>query len=206
MFCTNCGKQINDDATYCVWCGMPVESVEPVESFAPVRPAVSGPAPSGNSRRTLIIVIAAVVGAMVIAAILIWAFLGRYSNEGTEPGAVAGSEEYYGDGATDVIGGDGDIESTENIYQGDYLPESSDRYLSAGDVEGFSRNDLNYPINELYARHGATFTDDDVIAYFNGKDWYSPRQSKEAARSEFTEIEEKNFMFLCDYRDSKYPN
>ena len=108
--------------------------------------------------------------------------------------------------ATDVIGGDGDIESTENIYQGDYLPESSDRYLSASDVEGFSRNDLNYAINELYARHGATFTDDDVIAYFSGKDWYSPRQSKEAARSEFTEIEEKNFMFLCDYRDSKYPN
>ena len=206
MYCTNCGKQINDDATYCVWCGTPVESVEPVESVMPVRPAAAGPAPAGNSRRTLIIIIAAVVGAMVIAAILIWAFLGRYSNEGTDPGTIAGSEEYYDDGANGDVGGDEDFGSSESGYMDDYLPESSDRYIDASDVEGFSRNDLNYAINELYARHGAIFTDDDVIAYFSGKSWYSPTQSKEDARSDFSEIEEKNFLFLCDYRDSKYPN
>lgn len=206
MFCTNCGKQINDDATYCVWCGTPVESAEPVESVVPVGSVAERPVPAGNSRRTLIIIIAAVVGAMVIAAILIWAFLGNYSNDGTESGTIAESEEYYDDGAPDSIGGDEDFESAESGYEDDYLPESSDRYINASDVEDFSRNDLNYAINELYARHGATFTDDDVIAYFSDKSWYSPRQSKEAARSEFTEIEEKNFLFLCDYRDSKYPN
>ena len=39
------------------------------------------------------------------------------------------------------------------------LPDSSDRYLSADDVKGLTKDQIKLAINEIYAKHGRIFTD-----------------------------------------------
>lgn len=39
-------------------------------------------------------------------------------------------------------------------------------------LEGLSAEELFYAWNEIYAKDGATFADEKVQAYFNGKSWY----------------------------------
>lgn len=59
------------------------------------------------------------------------------------------------------------------LYYADFLlPESSDSYLTASDLEGFSKSQLAIAKNEIYARHGLIFTDEEYAAYFESCKWY----------------------------------
>ena len=52
------------------------------------------------------------------------------------------------------------------------LPDSSDRYLSADDVKGLTKDQIKLAINEIYAKHGRIFTDSYYNNYFSSKSWY----------------------------------
>ncbi len=57
------------------------------------------------------------------------------------------------------------------------LPYSDRRYLSESDLYGLSKEECRLARNELYARHGRLFDDEELQAYFNRKDWYYGRIS-----------------------------
>ena len=64
-------------------------------------------------------------------------------------------------------------ESDEEENVGDYIFADSDsRYLKASDLKKMSKKELRLARNELYARHGYIFEDEELSEYFNGKDWY----------------------------------
>ena len=50
------------------------------------------------------------------------------------------------------------------------LPDSSDRYLSADDVKGLTKDQIKLAINEIYAKHGRIFTD--------WRNYYNPRRTR----------------------------
>lgn len=52
------------------------------------------------------------------------------------------------------------------------LPESSQRYLSADDLEQLSLVELVLARSEILARYGVIFQDSDLDAYFATQDWY----------------------------------
>lgn len=55
----------------------------------------------------------------------------------------------------------------------DYIfPDSSSRYLTDEDLNGLSSYQLMIARNEIYARHGWIFQNEELAAYFSTKSWY----------------------------------
>lgn len=52
------------------------------------------------------------------------------------------------------------------------LPYSDTRYLDWADLEGLSQEECRLARNEIYARHGRIFDDENLQAYFESKSWY----------------------------------
>ena len=60
-------------------------------------------------------------------------------------------------------------------YQSYVFPYSSYSYLSRSDLYGMSVDELCIARNEIYARHGYTFTADQLLEYFRHYSWYTPK-------------------------------
>ena len=75
------------------------------------------------------------------------------------------NEDAYDDNG-DVSGGE------ENT--GDYIFEDSvSRYLEGSELKKLSKKELRLARNELYARRGYIFEDEELSAYFSSKSWYA---------------------------------
>jgi uncharacterized Zn finger protein (UPF0148 family) len=75
------------------------------------------------------------------------------------------SEEFGGEASTDD---EDDAEDTDYI-----LPTSNSAYLTVEDLEGLSKEECRLARNELYARYGRTFDDEELQEYFDSKEWYT---------------------------------
>jgi len=84
-----------------------------------------------------------------------------------------------------------------------YVLEGSDkRKVTEGDVSALSAYGFELAICEIYARHGATFTDEQIQAYFDAKTWYlgkTPRD--EIDTREFNKYEVANLAFLEECKE-----
>lgn len=133
MFCTNCGKEIPDDATFCPFCGQTIE-----DAAVPVRPS---PVPSppqegyvattgsraGKGRRPVVIVVA-VACVVVVAAIVAYAL--TRGGEATDQGDAGGISSAPVDaGVSTPIG---------NLVNGGYVCEDDDNVYYARPVRGAS--------------------------------------------------------------------
>ena len=89
----------------------------------------------------------------------------------------------------------------EEADDGDYiLPQSSERELTADDLEGLSARDLQLARNEIYARHGRRFVTDWIQEYFDSKSWYEPVYSAdEFPDSLITSVENYNINLIKSY-------
>jgi hypothetical protein len=54
-------------------------------------------------------------------------------------------------------------------------PQGSTRLLKVADVENLRQNELRLMRNEIYARHGYSFSISDMQEHFAKQDWYMPR-------------------------------
>jgi hypothetical protein len=58
--------------------------------------------------------------------------------------------------------------------ESEYIIDGSDsRYLTDSDLDGLDADQLRLARNEIYARHGRRFNDEELQAYFDSKSWYS---------------------------------
>ena len=89
------------------------------------------------------------------------------------------------------------IEDEEQLF-----PESDVKYLTQEDIDGLDDEYIRYGLNEIYARHGRTFNNQDIQEYFNSKSWYtpiySPDEFSEIENSIFNEFEKENIKLLSD--------
>lgn len=92
--------------------------------------------------------------------------------------------------------------SAESAVSAVYLmPDSAERYLEASDIEGYSHDEIQLIINEIYARHGREFHTQENIDYFSAQNWYEPVSGKsdEEIVNEFNAYEKANVELLCEY-------
>ncbi|MBA3830049.1 MAG: YARHG domain-containing protein [Taibaiella sp.] len=78
------------------------------------------------------------------------------------------------------------------------FPEGSERKLTEKDVEFLSPWGLKVLQNEIYARHGMTFTDEAMGSHFKTQSWYHSNASYSS--SSLTAVEKENLRFLKSYK------
>jgi protein TonB len=76
------------------------------------------------------------------------------------------------------------------------------------DIERLQSEDIQYAINEMYARHGAEFKDPKVTAMFQALPWYEPYPGRtyEATEQLFTDTERANVQLLGALRAYRRAN
>lgn len=93
------------------------------------------------------------------------------------------------------------VGSGEDTYDGDYiLPDSDTEYISRSEIEGMSKEELTFALNEIYAREHRKFKDPEIQRYFNEKSWYDgyiePDDFKESMLNDY---ERKNVDTIVNY-------
>lgn len=88
---------------------------------------------------------------------------------------------------------------------GERFPQTRQRILTATELQSWSASQLRYAINEMYARHGATFLDPEITKVFSSFSWYKPVSENTYARTEalLSPIEVENLKFLGQARQSR---
>ncbi len=95
--------------------------------------------------------------------------------------------------------------------RGYILSESNARYYSEQELNELTNYELYLARNEIYARHGREFNNEDLQDYFWNKDWYTPQYSPDSFDSHVTlnSYEKKNadtMLSIEQKRGSSYLN
>ena len=84
------------------------------------------------------------------------------------------------------------------------LPESNSRYYSRSELESLSTLDLYHARNEIYARHGRGFKNQDLRDFFATKTWYHETTSPEAFNEGvLNEYEKANTNLMLEIEQSR---
>lgn len=82
------------------------------------------------------------------------------------------------------------------------LEGSSERYFTAEELSGLSKEQLRLARNEIYARHGYRFGSEDLMQYFSEKSWYYPNDlSMEAIGASMNIYEKQNIQLIVSLED-----
>jgi hypothetical protein len=81
---------------------------------------------------------------------------------------------------------------------GERFAQTRMRTMRAEEAQNWSPDDLQYAINEVFARHGRRFEDNKVAAVFGKLSWYRPRAdlSNQQIEESLSEVEVENVMML----------
>ncbi len=95
--------------------------------------------------------------------------------------------------------------SDDSDYSSDDNYTYNTSYISQSEVENMSRDELNLAINEIYARRGRIFEDPTLSAYFNSKDWYTPKYTAAefSKNVTFNEYEQANLRLLINEQEKR---
>lgn len=77
------------------------------------------------------------------------------------------------------------------------LPESETKWLTFDDLIGYNIYEITYMRNEIYARHGYTFEDEQFRNHFHQQSWYVSRHANESIQ--LSELEQHNVNVLRAY-------
>jgi hypothetical protein len=97
-------------------------------------------------------------------------------------------------------------ELLEGNFPGERFPVTRARLLSESEVSNWSLSNVGYAINEIYARRGADFSDEqETKRQFAKMPWYHPRPelSRDQIEAEFSSVEKQNMELLAKLRDAK---
>lgn len=127
----------------------------------------------------------------------------KYTDETSESTNISEEVGDYNVGLedTDITDNSTGANEDNDTKNNDWIfPESDTRYLTQDDVEGLDMNQIRYGLNEIYARHGRTFNNQELQEYFDSKLWYSPLYTpdefSQIESSTFNEYEKENIKFL----------
>lgn len=139
-----------------------------------------------------------------------WAYNGYESLSELYKKTIQVNAEYYnsednmGDSKTSKDDSDKDDESETTAEEGIIFPNSSEEVISMDKIHALSDEDLQKAINEIYARAGYIFDDDDKKSYYEKYDWYKPTiKKKDFKDTDLSDIELKNVINMRDERDSR---
>lgn len=80
------------------------------------------------------------------------------------------------------------------------LPDSDSRYLEEYELYGLTVEELRFARNEIYARHGRLFKDEELQNYFDSKDWYYGYiEPEDFSENMLSDIEKANRDLISNY-------
>lgn len=109
---------------------------------------------------------------------------------------------YQADGyEEESVGEETQSDLNQEETNGEYILEGSDsRYISKNELKGFDAEKCRYARNELYARHGRKFQDEEIQRYFDGCSWYEGKiEPDDFQESMLNEYEVANRDLIVDY-------
>ena len=83
-----------------------------------------------------------------------------------------------------------------------YIYPTDTQYISYAELSAFSRHDIMLMRNEIYARHGYNFQNEEVRDYFMSKDWYYPVEGVNSSTfgvENMNECERANLETIVSY-------
>ena len=84
---------------------------------------------------------------------------------------------------------------------GTYAYPSDSKIITRDELEASTRQQIKIILNEIYARHGYTFNDPDLVEYFESQRWYLPTVTNIAEiEPELSDIELENIGIIADYQ------
>lgn len=88
----------------------------------------------------------------------------------------------------------------------DYIiPHSDTKRLTEADLKDLTWKELGLARNEIYARYGYDFSNEELADYFNSKSWYKGTTTDvEAVRAKFNEVERDNADLIRTYEIDTY--
>lgn len=112
------------------------------------------------------------------------------------PDDTSGSGE-PSDGGSGKIPSDGAAAEQGLEY---LLPESAVRHLTTAELDALTEKEIWFARNEIYARHGLSFENPELNAYFSSKSWYRPELAAGSGDTILlNENEQWNVDFIVDY-------
>lgn len=96
--------------------------------------------------------------------------------------------------------------SSKSADDAEYLlPNSDTKEYSASYFDGYTKDELNMFINEIYAKHGRKFKTDSIQKYFDSKSWYQPKVEPDDFDSRvkdfLNDVEYKNVKTIVSVRE-----
>jgi hypothetical protein len=87
-------------------------------------------------------------------------------------------------------------------FEGEIHPETRSKIIVESDVSDWSKEEIQFAINEMYARHGLYFKKNEIRDFFAKHSWYrpDPALSMDKIEEKFSEIEKRNVKLLGDLR------
>ena len=78
-----------------------------------------------------------------------------------------------------------------------FFPDSDSRLLSDQDIKDLSDNQIQKVVNDIYARNGYDFNNNNFKSYYRGFSWYSPdTKDMDVIKSRMTDYEKRNVEYL----------
>jgi hypothetical protein len=90
--------------------------------------------------------------------------------------------------------------------EGEVYPQTRWALFKEGEFDNLSEPQLGHAINEMFARHGASFGRAEVAALFEGKPWYRPDPNvtfEQIEKEKFSDVERSNLLKLAELRNRK---
>ncbi len=95
-------------------------------------------------------------------------------------------------------------EDVISYYGGEYLFPSYEKIISENDLDKLERQDIKLILQEIYARYGFTFEDDDLVEYFESQSWYVPTTTDiKEVESKLNKYEKENIEIIEKYQRKK---
>lgn len=170
MKCLNCGNEVRGN--FCTKCGAKV----PAPTIIPT----PEPAPK-NKGNTALMVTALIVGG--IAVLLLIVFMALLCLRGFKKDTAqtdSGTGERYEereDDYNDDFDDDDEINGHYGLLNYDddsYLYPTDNMYIREYELRGLTKDEVALVRNEIYARHGYTFSNPRYTEFFSQKSWYYP--------------------------------
>lgn len=172
MYCKQCGTWVEDTDTFCGECGAAV--LVQTNDAADVEVAENVALDPEKKKR-----IAMIAGTAVAAILIVAVFVVAPALDNSESPSPSAAVEQSGS-ATSEDALPSPAAPTEEVDRGGYiLPDSATREYSKSELSKLSNYELYIARNEIYARHGRGFKNEELARYFAEQDWYVERYSPE---------------------------
>ena len=206
-YCYYCGTKLDDNDIYCLNCGRAMD-VDDSAALGQNEPKTfrkresASDNPEKQKDNNIKKIVTAGVIAVCMCAIF---FVGWHIITGNDVDRRAeggNNEHYYSDTYNEEDYNDYEY---DDDYSDCIFPYSSQAYIDETEAYYLTDDELQEAINELYARHGRIFDDEEIQAYFSSKSWYVP-VARGIEKENFNEYEKYNWEILTKERKSREPD